>query len=100
MQVCLGRISCLFQSTFLTLPPGTIVRVSNVLYEHVGMLGDRLINGERAVIVFSAHAGGFEEVPLSRFGGGRPVTLKRMTARCHESVIERGSVDDRNGCIA
>lgn len=62
-------------STFLALPPGTIVRVSNALYEHVGMLGDRLINGERTVIAFSARAGGFEEVPLSQFGGGRPVTL-------------------------
>lgn len=61
--------------TFLTLPPGTTVRVSNVLYDHVGILGDRLINGERTVIAFSARAGGFEEQPLSQFGGGRPVIL-------------------------
>jgi len=62
-------------STLLTLPPGTIVRVSTVFYEHVGMLGDRLVNGERTVIAFSARAGGFEELPLSQFAGGRPVTL-------------------------
>jgi len=62
-------------STFLRPPPGTILRVSNILYDHVGMLGDRLINGERTVIAFSARAGGFEELPLSQFGDGRPVTL-------------------------
>ncbi len=56
-------------------PPGTVVRVSNGLYDHVGMLGDRLINGERSVLAFSARAGGFEELALSSFAGGRVVTL-------------------------
>jgi Lecithin retinol acyltransferase len=62
-------------ATFWTHPPGTVVRVRIGLYDHVGMLGDHLINGERTVIAFSARAGGLEELPLSLFGGGRTVTL-------------------------
>lgn len=54
-------------------PAGTVIRVNTGLYSHVGLLGDRFINGERSVLSFSAEAKGFVEEPFSAFSGGRPV---------------------------
>lgn len=64
-----------FRATTLSLPPGTIVRVRLPLYEHVGLLGDSVLDGERTVVAFSARAGGFDELPLSQFAGGHDVVL-------------------------
>jgi hypothetical protein len=55
------------------LRPGTIVRVSHVLYHHVGLISDRFIGMERAVVAFSAAAGGLHELPFSAFQQGRDV---------------------------
>lgn len=54
-------------------PAGTVIRVNTGFYNHVGLLGDRFINGERGVLSFSAKAKGFVEEPLSVFAGGHPV---------------------------
>lgn len=58
----------------MSLPTGTVVRVSHGWYDHVALLGDRRINGERSVISFSAKDGGFVEQPYSAFSLGRQVT--------------------------
>lgn len=52
---------------------GTVLRVSHDLYDHVGLLSDRLIQGERSVLSFSAAADGLVEEPYSAFSAGRPV---------------------------
>ena len=54
-------------------PAGAVIRVDNGVYSHVGLLGDRFINGERSVLSFSAEANGFIEEPFSAFSHGRPV---------------------------
>lgn len=54
-------------------PAGTVIRVNTGGYRHVGLLGDRFMNGERSVLSFSAEAKGFVEEPFSVFSGGRPV---------------------------
>ncbi len=55
------------------LVAGTILRVSHGLYDHVGLVSDRYLNGERAVISVSAVYGGVTEEPFSAFSGGRTV---------------------------
>jgi hypothetical protein len=55
------------------LPLGTVVRVSHGLYDHVGLLSDRVIEGERSVVSFCAAVGGFLEEPFSAFAAGRQV---------------------------
>lgn len=58
----------------MSLPTGTVIRVSHGWYHHVALLGDRLVSGERSVIAFSAKDGGFVEQPYSAFSLGRQVT--------------------------
>lgn len=55
------------QKPLWALSAGTVLRVSQGWYEHVGLLSDRYIAGERAVVCFSAQAGGFVEEPYSTF---------------------------------
>ena len=55
------------------LVPGTVVRVSHGPYDHVGLVSDTYINGERAVISLSAVYGGFTEEPFSAFAHDRVV---------------------------
>ena len=57
------------------LPAGTVVRVSHGLYDHVALLGDREVAGERGVVAFSADAGGFVEQPFSVWASGRTVRV-------------------------
>jgi hypothetical protein len=59
-----------------SLPPGTVLRVSHGLYDHVGLLSDRWIDGERAVVSFSARNGGLIEEAFSQFASGRGVAAK------------------------
>ena len=56
-------------------PIGTVIRVSHNWYDHVGLIGDRYIMGERSVIAFSAQAGGLVEQAYSAFAAGRTVTI-------------------------
>lgn len=60
-------------SSILAQPAGTVVRVSYGLYDHVALLGDRLIQGERSVLAFSAKARGFTEQRFCAFADGRTV---------------------------
>lgn len=57
------------------LAAGTVIRVPDGGYDHVGMLSDIWRNGERLVMSFSRQAGGFLEEPFSSFAKGRPVTI-------------------------
>ena len=57
-------------------PAGTVVRVRHGFYEHIAMLGDHAMGGERAVVAFSAQAGGFVEEPFSAFARGRAVVIE------------------------
>jgi hypothetical protein len=58
------------------LPAGTVVRVRHGFYEHVGMLSEHAIGGERAVVSFSAQADGFVEEPFSIFARGQTVVIE------------------------
>ena len=58
------------------LPAGTVVRVRHGFYEHVAMLGEQTIGGERVVVSFSAQAGGFVEEPFSIFARGQTVVIE------------------------
>lgn len=58
------------------LPAGTVVRVRYGFYEHVAMLSEHAIGGERAVVSFSAQAGGFVEEPFSVFARGQTVVIE------------------------
>lgn len=63
------------QQKILALPSGTVIRVNDGLYDHVALTGDRIFNGERSVLAFSAQANGFVEQPYSAFARGRRVTI-------------------------
>lgn len=58
-----------------SLPIGTLVRVSHGWYDHVALIGDHVVCGERTVLSFSAKAGGFVEEPYSAFASGRQVSI-------------------------
>lgn len=60
--------------SILSLPTGTVIRVSHGWYDHVALIGDRLMNGERSVVAFSAKDGGLIEQSYSAFNLGRQVT--------------------------
>ncbi len=55
------------------LVTGTVLRVSHGPYDHVGLVSDRYINGERAVLSFAASTGGLLEEPFSVFALNRRV---------------------------
>jgi hypothetical protein len=57
------------------LLPGTVLRVSHGLYDHVGLLSDIGIDGERTVVSFSARSGGLLEERFSQFADGREVLV-------------------------
>jgi hypothetical protein len=58
------------------LPAGTVVRVRRGFYEHVAMLSEHAIGGERAVVSFSAQSEGFVEEPFSIFARGQTVVIE------------------------
>lgn len=58
------------------LPAGTVVRVRHGFYEHIAMLSEHVIGGERAVVSFSAQAAGFVEEPFSIFARGQTVVIE------------------------
>lgn len=68
-------VQLLTQENMWTLPTGTVIRVNCGLYDHVALLGDGLINGERSVLSFSAQTRGLAELRMSAFAGGRTVTV-------------------------
>jgi hypothetical protein len=75
---------------YLTLPAGTVIRVSHVLFDHVGMLSDRYVCGERGVISFSSKAGGMAEEPFSVFAAGKEVMVDGYLGTLPpESVMQR-----------
>jgi hypothetical protein len=71
------------------LPPGTVVRVNHGLYDHVGLLGDQWINGERTVISFTATTGGLIEESFSQFSAGRQVTSDGYPGALPPSIVVR-----------
>ena len=58
------------------LPAGTVIRVRHGWYDHVGLLGDHLIVGERSVLAFSAKEQGFVEQAFHAFAQGRQVRVE------------------------
>lgn len=69
------------------LPPGTVFRVSHGLYDHVGLLSDHWINGERAVVSFSARNGGLVEEAFSQFACGRGVVAEGYPGQLPPLVV-------------
>lgn len=63
------------QQNIWTLPAGTIIRVNCGLYDHVAILSDWPVNGERGVLSFSAQYGGLGEESISAFSARRTVTV-------------------------
>lgn len=68
-------------------PAGTVVRVRLGLYDHVAMLGDRAIGGERSVVACSAQAGGFVEQPFSAFARGQAVVIEGYLGSLPPAVV-------------
>lgn len=70
--------------------PGNVLAVDMGPYLHVGVAGDRLLNGEQTVIENSKQTGRVQEVPLSAFAAGRRVADRKSPGRLavHE-VLER-----------
>lgn len=56
-----------------SLAAGTVLRVSHGFYDHVGLVSDIYIDGERAVISFAAATSGLTEEPFSAFSKRRVV---------------------------
>jgi hypothetical protein len=69
------------------LPVGTVLRVSHGLYDHVGLLSDRVIQGERCVLSLSAAADGLVEEPYSAFAAGRQVFSDGYFGRLPPEVV-------------
>lgn len=63
------------QQNIWTLPAGTVIRVNCGLYDHVALLSDWPVNGERGVLSFSAQHGGLVEESISAFSARRNVTV-------------------------
>jgi len=83
-------IQVLSQENVWSLPAGTVIRVNCGLYDHVALLGDGLIDGERSVLSFSAQARGPAELGVPAFAGGRTVTIDGyLGASPPESVMWR-----------
>lgn len=68
-------------------PAGTVVRVKHGFYDHIAMLGDHAIGGERAVVSFSAQAGGFVEEPFSAFARGQVVLIEGYLGSLPSAVV-------------
>ncbi len=63
------------QQNIWALPAGTVIRVNCGFYDHVALLSDRWLGGERAVLSFSAQSCGLVEQCISTFAAGRDVTV-------------------------
>jgi hypothetical protein len=63
------------QQNIWTLPAGTVIRVNCGLYDHVALLSDWPINGERGVLSLSAQHGGLVEESISAFSARKTVTV-------------------------
>jgi hypothetical protein len=59
------------QQNIWALLPGTVIRVNCGFYDHVALLGDRSIDGERGVLSFSAKSCGLVEQRMSTFSADR-----------------------------
>jgi len=64
------------QQNIWELPAGTVIRVRHDWYDHVGLLGDHPIVGERSVLAFSAKEQGFVEQAFHAFAQGRQVRVE------------------------
>jgi len=83
-------ISIKNQQEIWALPTGTVVGIKHGWYDHVALIGDRLINGERSVLAFSAQAGGFVEQTYSAFAGESNVTINGYLGSLPpETVMQR-----------
>lgn len=63
------------QSNLSHLKPGTLLRVNCGLYDHVVLLGEYSVGGERKVLSFGNGSVGFQEIPFSTFASGRGVYI-------------------------
>lgn len=63
------------QQDIWALPAGTVIRVNCGFYDHVALLSDRWIGGQRGVLSFSAQSCGLVEQCVSTFAAGRHVTV-------------------------
>jgi len=75
------------QPSVWELPTGTVIRVRLDWYDHVALLGDRLIGTERSVLAFSANAGGFIEQPYSEFAQDRKVTVEGYLGNLAPEIV-------------
>lgn len=70
--------------------PGTTLSTSRLLYRHVGILTDRLINGFPTVISSSGERGVVVEEPLDKFRGAGDIRVEGyLSSLPHEVVLER-----------
>jgi hypothetical protein len=72
-----------------THPAGLVIRVRHGWYDHVAMLGDGAIDGERSVVAFSAQAGGFVEQSFTSFARGQEVIVEGYLGALPPAVVMR-----------
>ena len=69
------------------IPAGMVVRVNCGLYDHLALMGDSMINGERTVLSFSARHQGLAEVPFSAFAENKQVKVDGHLGTLHPNVV-------------
>lgn len=62
-------------SNLQQLLPGTVLRLNRGLYDHVALLGEYAMFGERTVLSFGPNPNGLVEVGFSEFSGGNQVLV-------------------------
>lgn len=71
------------------LAAGTVLRVNCGIYDHVALLGDRFVRGERAILSFCAKGNGLVEETWSVFASGRDVTVDGYLGQLPPDVVMR-----------
>lgn len=74
-----------------------MVRVRHGFYEHIAMLSEHVIGGERAVVSFSAQAAGFVEEPFSIFARGQTVVIEGYLGILPPAVVMQRARMKRSG---
>jgi len=74
-------------SNLQQLLPGTVLRISRGLYDHVALLGEYAWAGERRILSFGPGAFSLQEMPFSEFAGGRVVKIDGYLGQLAPQVV-------------
>lgn len=74
-------------SNLQQLLPGTVLRISRGLYDHVALLGEYAWAGERQVLSFGREAFSLQEIPFSKFVSGRTIKIDGYLGQLAPQVV-------------